>query len=77
MTAIQEDEHNPSYVGGDINEGAATLRQMVFRPTARWNPYRSAQRGFYLCSAATPPGHGVHGMCGWGAARTAPRDLGV
>jgi phytoene dehydrogenase-like protein len=76
-TAVQEEEHNPSYVGGDINAGAATLRQMVFRPTVRWNPYRTALRGVYLCSAATPPGGGVHGMCGWGAAHTALRDLGT
>jgi phytoene dehydrogenase-like protein len=45
MTAAQEEEHNASYVGGDINGGAATLRQMVFRPTARWNPYRTALHG--------------------------------
>jgi phytoene dehydrogenase-like protein len=76
MTAVQEEEHNPSYVGGDINAGAATLRQMVFRPTVRWNPYRTALEGVYLCSAATPPGGGVHGMCGLGAARAALRDLG-
>jgi phytoene dehydrogenase-like protein len=75
-TAVQEEEHNPSYVGGDINAGAATLRQMVFRPTVRWNPYRTALRGVYLCSAATPPGGGVHGMCGLGAAHAVLRDLG-
>jgi phytoene dehydrogenase-like protein len=76
FTATATEEHNPSYVGGDINAGAATLRQMVFRPTARWNPYRTALRGVYLCSAATPPGGGVHGMCGLGAARTALHDMG-
>jgi phytoene dehydrogenase-like protein len=75
-TAVNEEEHNPSYVGGDINAGAATVRQMVFRPTVRWNPYRTALKGVYLCSAATPPGGGVHGMCGLGAARTALHDLG-
>ncbi len=75
-TAVAEEEHNPSYVGGDINAGAATLRQMVFRPTLRWNPYRTAMKGVYLCSAATPPGGGVHGMCGIGAARAALHDLG-
>jgi phytoene dehydrogenase-like protein len=76
FTATATGEHNPSYVGGDINAGAATLRQMVFRPTARWNPYRTALRGVYLCSAATPPGGGVHGMCGLGAARAALHDMG-
>jgi len=75
-TAVDEEERNPSYVGGDINAGAATLRQMVFRPTVQWNPYRTALRGVYLCSAATPPGGGVHGMCGLGAARAALHDLG-
>jgi phytoene dehydrogenase-like protein len=76
FTAVEEEEHNPSYVGGDINAGAATLPQMVLRPTARWNPYRTAVKGVYLCSAATPPGGGVHGMCGFGAARAALDDLG-
>jgi phytoene dehydrogenase-like protein len=76
FTAVATEEHNPSYVGGDINAGAATLRQMVLRPTARWNPYRTAIKGVYLCSAATPPGGGVHGMCGLGAARAALLDLG-
>jgi phytoene dehydrogenase-like protein len=76
FTAVATEEHNPSYVGGDINAGAATLRQMVLRPTPQWNPYRTALPGVYLCSAATPPGGGVHGMCGLGAARAALRDLG-
>ncbi len=76
-TAVATEAHNPSYVGGDINAGAATLTQMVFRPTVRWNPCRTALKGVYLCSAATPPGGGVHGMCGLGAARTALHDLGM
>jgi phytoene dehydrogenase-like protein len=76
-TAAQEERHNPNYVGGDINCGAGTLRQTVFRPAARWNPYRTPLPGVYLCSAATPPGGGVHGMCGAWAARTALADLGM
>ena len=68
---------NPNYVGGDINAGVATLRQTIFRPTMRWNPYRTTARNVYLCSASTPPGGGVHGMCGEGAARVALRDLGL
>jgi phytoene dehydrogenase-like protein len=75
-TATDTEAHNPSYVGGDINAGAGTLRQTLFRPTAAWNPYRTALKGVYLCSAATPPGGGVHGLCGWHAARTALHDLG-
>jgi phytoene dehydrogenase-like protein len=77
FTAAATEAHNPSYVGGDINAGAASLRQMVLRPTARWNPYRTALKGVYLCSAATPPGGGVHGMCGLGAARAVLLDLGL
>jgi phytoene dehydrogenase-like protein len=76
-TAAQMEEHNPNYVGGDINGGLATLRQTVFRPVVGWNPYRSGIPGVYLCSASTPPGGGVHGMCGEGAARTALADLGL
>ena len=75
-TARGEEAHNPSYVGGDIGAGAATLRQTVFRPTVQWNPYRTGMEGVYLCSASTPPGGGVHGMCGDGAARAALHDLG-
>jgi phytoene dehydrogenase-like protein len=75
-TAAETEAHNPSYVGGDIGAGAATLRQTVFRPTVRWNPYRTGLKGVYLCSASTPPGGGVHGMCGEGAGRTALHDLG-
>ncbi len=76
-TAAGEERHNPNYVGGDINGGLATLRQTIFRPSARWNPYRTGLRGVYLCSASTPPGGGVHGMCGYWAARTALADLGL
>jgi phytoene dehydrogenase-like protein len=75
-TATATEAHNPSYVGGDIGAGAATLRQTVFRPTVRWNPYRTGLKGVYLCSASTPPGGGVHGMCGEGAANTVLHDLG-
>jgi len=75
-TAAEMERHNPNYVGGDINSGAGTLRQTVLRPTPRWNPYRTALPGVYRCSASTPPGGGVHGMCGRGAARAALADLG-
>jgi phytoene dehydrogenase-like protein len=73
-TAAQEEEHNPNYVGGDIAGGASTLLQTVFRPTLRWNPYRTPMDGVYLCSASTAPGAGVHGMCGVYAARTVLHD---
>jgi phytoene dehydrogenase-like protein len=75
MTAIGEQRHDPNYVGGDINGGAATFRQTLFRPTIRWNTYRTGAPGIYLGSASTPPGGGVHGMCGVGAARAVLGDL--
>jgi len=77
ITAQQSASHNPNYVGGDINGGAGTLRQTIFRPTTRWNPYRTGTDGLYLCSASTPPGGGVHGMCGAGAAKAVLDDLGI
>ena len=60
-------------IGGDFNAGAFDLRQMVFRPSVR--TYRTGTPGLYLCSASTPPGGGVHGMCGYHAAQAALRDL--
>ncbi len=77
VTAVDTERHNPNYVGGDINAGAATLRQTVFRPTASVRPYHTPLAGVYLCSSATPPGGGVHGMCGRGAARAALSELGL
>ena len=76
-TAAAMERYNPNYVGGDINSGAETLLQTFFRPTPRWNPYRTPLPGVYLCGASTAPGGGVHGMCGDGAARAALADLGV
>jgi phytoene dehydrogenase-like protein len=62
------EEHNPNYVGGDINGGRQDMGQLVARPAWRVNPYTTPDPSLYLCSAATPPGGGVHGMCGWHAA---------
>lgn len=73
MSPAQLEEHNANLVGGDINGGAATLNQLFLRPTA--GMYRTPVKGLFLCSASTPPGGGVHGMCGYHAARTALRDL--
>lgn len=64
--------HNPNLVGGDINGGSAELDQLFLRPT--WRRYRTSARGLYLCSASTPPGGGVHGLCGYLAARAAIKD---
>lgn len=73
-TAADQEAGNPNYVGGDIAAGMQTIRQVLARPVARWNPYRTPLRGVYLCSASTPPGAGVHGRCGELAALTALRD---
>ncbi len=71
-TAAME-AHNPNYVGGDINVGVQNWRQLWTRPAARLVPYATPVQRLYLCSSATPPGGGVHGMCGYHAARAALR----
>jgi phytoene dehydrogenase-like protein len=67
--------HNRNLVGGDLNGGLMDLRQLLTRPAARWVPYRTPLEGVYICSASTPPGGGVHGMCGFAAAKVALGDL--
>jgi phytoene dehydrogenase-like protein len=67
--------HNRNLVGGDLAGGAMDLSQLVFRPARKLVPYRTPLPGVYLCSASTPPGGGVHGMCGYSAARAALADL--
>ncbi len=69
MNTAQLEAHNANIVGGDINAGVPDLRQLVARPTRRL--YGTPVKGLYLCSAATPPGGGVHGMCGFFAAKMA------
>jgi phytoene dehydrogenase-like protein len=71
------ERHNPNLVGGDVTGGAPLLRQLLFRPVARYDPYATPLRGLYLCSAATPPGGGVHGMCGHNAALSVLRYVTV
>ncbi|MCH0566467.1 MULTISPECIES: NAD(P)/FAD-dependent oxidoreductase [unclassified Streptomyces] len=78
LTALDLEQYNPNYVGGDIAAGAMTLRQTLLRPLPRWNPYRTPLPGVYLCSASTPPGPGVHGMAGHLAAICAlHREFGI
>jgi len=74
VPAAHMSEHNENYVGGDISAGAATIWQMIARPTAAWEPYWTGRDGVYLCSASTPPGPGVHGLGGWYAATRALRE---
>ena len=69
------ERYNPNYVGGDINGGVQDFRQLFTRPMARLVPYETALPGIFLCSSSTPPGGGVHGMCGYWAAQAALRYL--
>jgi phytoene dehydrogenase-like protein len=71
----QMEQHNPNYVGGDINGGLADFGQLLFRPVARVDPYATPLPRVFLCSSATPPGGGVHGMCGYWAAQSALRRV--
>jgi len=75
MNCKQVEEYNPNYVGGDINGGIMNLSQLFTRPAFRLSPYRTSAKGIYLCSASTPPGGGVHGMCGFHAARRLLKDV--
>jgi phytoene dehydrogenase-like protein len=68
MNTAAIEAHDPNYIGGDINGGVADLRQFVARPRLGLHPWRTPLPGVYLCSSSTPPGGGVHGMCGWHAA---------
>ncbi len=70
------EQHNANNIGGDINGGVQDLWQLYTRPTARIVPYTTPTRGLYICSSSTPPGGGVHGMCGYFAARAALREMG-
>ncbi len=72
-TASEMQSYNPNYIGGDINGGVQDWRQLFTRPVARWSPYTTPVRGLYICSSSTPPGGGVHGMCGYHAARAVIR----
>jgi phytoene dehydrogenase-like protein len=82
--AMQMEQYNANYVGGDINGGISDLGQLFFRPMARPDPYATGAPDVFLCSSSTPPGGGVHGMCGHHAARSVlarvfgrkPRELG-
>jgi phytoene dehydrogenase-like protein len=76
MGPTQLEGYNANYVGGDINGGAGDLRQLFTRPRVSLHPWKTPLSGVYLCSSSTPPGGGVHGMCGWHAARLVLRERG-
>ena len=75
MKTSDIEDYNANYVGGDIAGGANTFRQLFARPVSAFKPYRTPIEGVYLCSASTPPGAGVHGMCGYWAALDALKWL--
>ncbi|HEV8191549.1 MAG TPA: NAD(P)/FAD-dependent oxidoreductase [Ktedonobacterales bacterium] len=71
FTACQMERYNPNYVGGDINAGLQDIWQFFTRPAIKPDPYATPVKGLYICSSSTPPGGGVHGMCGYYAAQSA------
>jgi phytoene dehydrogenase-like protein len=75
MNARQMEDYNTNYVGGDINGGIIDVRQLFTRPALRLSPYKTSAKGIYICSSSTPPGGGVHGMCGYFAAKNALKDV--
>lgn len=69
------EKYNANYIGGDINGGMQDIWQLYTRPVAKLNPYKTSSDKIYICSSSTPPGGGVHGMCGYYAARSVLKDL--
>lgn len=70
MNTVHLEKYNPNYIGGDINGGAQNVKQLFGRPVLKWDPYKLDGDKLYICSSSTPPGGGVHGMCGFNAARS-------
>ena len=75
MTTHDFHQYNANYIGGDINGGVQDLRQLFTRPVPRLNPYTTPLPNLFICSSSTPPGGGVHGMCGYHAAQTVLKQL--
>jgi phytoene dehydrogenase-like protein len=75
MTTVDMERYNANYVGGDINGGVLDLGQLFTRPVPRLDPYSTPAKDIFLCSSSTPPGGGVHGMCGYFAAQSALRSM--
>lgn len=75
MNTREIEAYNPNYIGGDINGGVIDIGQLFTRPALRISPYRTSARGLYICSSSTPPGGGVHGICGYNAAKQALKDI--
>jgi phytoene dehydrogenase-like protein len=77
IDASRYESYNANMVGGDIGGGANMLSQFLARPVAKWDPYATPNDRLFICSSSTPPGGGVHGMCGYWAARSALKRIGV
>jgi phytoene dehydrogenase-like protein len=75
MNAVEMQAYNSNYIGGDINGGVIDITQLFTRPVLKFSPYRTSAKGIYICSSSTPPGGGVHGMCGYYAAKRALKDV--
>ena len=75
MTALDFEKYNPNYLGGDINGGVQDWRQLFTRPVWRFDPYSTPNKKLFICSSSTPPGGGVHGMCGYHAAKSALKKV--
>lgn len=75
INTAQYEEHNPNFIGGDIGGGANTMSQFLTRPFAKLDPYATPNPRIFMCSSSTPPGGGVHGMCGYWAARSALKHV--
>lgn len=75
INTAQYEEHNPNFVGGDIAGGANVMSQFLTRPFLKLDPYATPNERIFLCSSSTPPGGGVHGMCGYWAAKSALRRV--
>lgn len=75
MNTVELEHYNPNYIGGDINGGVLDIGQLFTRPALRRSSYRTSAKGLYICSSSTPPGGGVHGMCGYHAANSALGDV--
>ncbi|MBE7174299.1 MAG: NAD(P)/FAD-dependent oxidoreductase [Williamsia sp.] len=75
MNTEQVEAYNANYIGGDINGGVIDIRQLFTRPALRWSPYKTSAKGLYICSSSTPPGGGVHGMCGYHAAKKVLQEI--
>jgi phytoene dehydrogenase-like protein len=75
FNTLEMEAYNSNYIGGDINGGVIDIGQLFTRPALRLSPYRTSSKGIYICSSSTPPGGGVHGMCGYHAASRTLRDI--